>query len=71
LRLSENGSIAAGALADITIIDPNCEWTVEPDMFRSKSRNTPFAGMRLKGLAAVTIVAGEIVFNRSREAAIQ
>ena len=71
LRLSENGSIAAGALADITIIDPNCEWTVEPDMFRSKSRNTPFAGMRLKGLGIATIVGGKVIFNRRREEAAQ
>jgi dihydroorotase len=67
LRLSENGSLAAGALADITIIDPNCEWTVEPNRFRSKSRNTPFAGMRLKGLAIATIVGGEVIFDRRRE----
>jgi dihydroorotase len=70
LRMSENGCLAAGAPADITIIDPNCEWTVEPVRFRSKGRNTPFAGMRLKGLPIATIVGGEIVFDR-REAAVQ
>jgi dihydroorotase len=71
LRLSENGSLAAGLLADITIIDPNCEWTVEPAMFRSKSRNTPFAGMRLKGQAITTIAGGEVIFDRRREAVVQ
>jgi dihydroorotase len=71
LRLSENGSLAPGAHADITIIDPNCEWTVEPDMFRSKSRNTPFAGIRLKGLAMATIAGGKVIFDRQQEAAIQ
>jgi dihydroorotase len=71
LRLSENGSLAAGAPADITVIDPNCEWTVEPSMFRSKSRNTPFAGMRLKGRAIATIARGEIIFDRRREAVVQ
>ena len=71
LRLSEKGSLAAGALADITIIDPNCEWTVVPHMFRSKSHNTPFAGMRLKGRATATIVGGEVIFDRRREAAVQ
>ena len=62
LRL-EAGTLAEGAVADITVIDPNLEWTVAPEKFLSKSRNTPFAGMRLKGRAVVTIVAGEIVYD--------
>jgi dihydroorotase len=62
LRL-EAGSLAEGAVADITVIDPNFEWTVAPEKFLSKSRNTPFAGMRLKGRAVLTIVAGEIVYD--------
>jgi dihydroorotase len=62
LRL-QAGTLAAGAIADITVIDPNLEWTVAPEKFLSKSRNTPFAGMRLKGRAVLTIVAGEIVYD--------
>jgi dihydroorotase len=62
LRL-EAGTLAVGATADITVIDPNLEWTVAPEKFLSKSRNTPFAGMRLKGRAILTIVAGEIVYD--------
>lgn len=62
LRL-DAGSLAVGAVADITVIDPNLEWTVVPEKFLSKSRNTPFAGMRLKGRAILTIVAGEIVYD--------
>ncbi len=62
LRL-EAGTLGVGAVADITVIDPNLEWTVAPEKFLSKSRNTPFAGMRLKGRAVLTIVAGEIVFD--------
>jgi len=62
LRL-EAGTLAEGAIADITVIDPNLEWTVEPEKFLSKSRNTPFAGMRLKGRAVLTIVVGEIVYD--------
>ena len=62
LRL-ERGTLALGAAADITVIDPNLEWTVAPERFLSKSRNTPFAGMRLKGRAVLTIVAGQIVFD--------
>jgi dihydroorotase len=62
LRL-EAGTLAVGAIADVTVIDPNLEWTVAPEKFLSKSRNTPFAGMRLKGRAVLTIVAGEIVYD--------
>jgi dihydroorotase len=62
----EAGTLAEGATADITVIDPNLEWTVAPEKFLSKSRNTPFAGMRLKGRAMMTIVAGEIVYDRRR-----
>jgi dihydroorotase len=65
LRL-EAGTLAEGAIADITVIDPNLEWTVVPEKFLSKSRNTPFAGMRLKGRAVLTIVAGEIVYDRRK-----
>jgi len=62
LRL-DAGSLGVGAIADITVIDPDLEWTVMPEKFLSKSRNTPFTGMRLKGRAVLTIVGGEIVFD--------
>jgi len=65
LRL-ERGTLATGSVADITVIDPNLDWTVEPDRFRSKSRNTPFMGMRLKGRAILTMVGGEIVYDGRR-----
>jgi dihydroorotase len=63
LRLDDAGSLAVGGRADITLIDPNHEWVVDPAKFNSKSRNTPFAGTRLRGKALVTIVAGEIVHD--------
>ncbi len=53
------GSLSAGSVADITIIDAQREWTIEPEQFRSKSRNTPFAGWPVRGRAVCTIVAGE------------
>jgi dihydroorotase len=59
----EAGTLAVGVIADITVIDPNLEWTVAPEKFLSKSRNAPFAGMRLKGKAVLTIVGGEIVYD--------
>lgn len=63
LRLEAEG-MSAKSRADITIIDPDIEWTVDPARFLSKSRNTPFAGMRLRGKAAMTIVGGEVVYDQ-------
>ena len=57
------GTLALGAEADITIIDPNARWTVDPANFRSKSRNTPFARMELTGRATTVIVGGEVRFR--------
>ena len=58
------GTLAEGKPADVTVIDPNHEWTVDPARFISKSRNTPFAGWRLTGNAKVTIVGGRTVWER-------
>jgi dihydroorotase len=63
LRLDDAGTLVPGARADVTLIDPDREWTVDPVKFLSKSRNTPFAGMKLKGKALMTIVAGQIVYD--------
>lgn len=57
------GTLNEGETADITIIDPDLEWTVNPDDFKSLSRNTPFAGWKLKGKAVMTIVDGNIVYS--------
>jgi dihydroorotase len=62
LRLAA-GTLAAGAAADITVVAPEFSWTVDPDKFMSRSRNTPFAGMRLKGRAVMTVVEGETVHD--------
>ena len=58
------GTLAVGAPADVVVFDPAIEWDVRPDAFYSKSRNTPFAGRRLRGRAEATIVRGELVFQR-------
>jgi len=57
------GTLAAGAPADVTLIDPESEWTVDAAQMRSKSRNTPFDGWKLRGRAVMTIVEGEVRFN--------
>jgi dihydroorotase len=64
LRL-EAGTLSVGAPADITLIDPNLEWTVEIDQFQSASRNSPFEGWELKGRAVRTIVSGKTVWKLS------
>ncbi len=58
------GTLAPGAPADVTVFDPEVEWTVRPQEFFSRSRNTPFGGRRLTGRANVTIVRGQVVFQR-------
>ena len=62
LRLP-GGQIAEGQLGDLTILDVNREWIVNPATFRSKSQNTPFSGYRLKGKAVATIIGGQVVFS--------
>ena len=57
------GFLALGASADITIFDPEERWTVDPDRFASKARNTPFAGLELRGKVKYTIVDGKIVYR--------
>jgi len=59
------GRLTPGAPADLTLFDPDAAWTVDPEAFYSKARNTPFGGMTLKGRVMYTIVGGEIVFRRS------
>jgi dihydroorotase len=58
------GTLQIGADADITVIDPTAKWTVDPSKFRSKSNNTPFAGMELTGRAEMVIVGGKVKFRR-------
>jgi dihydroorotase len=58
------GTLSCGAVADIAIINPNTPWTVDPEDFFSKGRNTPFAGFALQGCIQYTILGGTIVFER-------
>jgi dihydroorotase len=58
----ENG-VRPGLKADLTLIDPDGNFTVQAESFKSKSRNTPFEGWSLTGKAVMTIVGGKIVFS--------
>jgi dihydroorotase len=58
------GTLAVGADADVTIIDPDARWTVDPGEFRSKSTNTPYAGWELRGRTSMVLVGGAVKFRR-------
>jgi len=62
LGLENKGKICVGADADLTILNLNKEIVVDVNTFKSKSRNNPFQGWKLKGTPAMTIVGGKIVY---------
>ena len=59
----KKGTLSAGADGDVTIIDPQTEWTIDAARFASKSRNCPFNGWKVRGRAVATIVAGQVKFR--------
>lgn len=58
------GSLQAGLPADITVIDPERQWTVSAEALQSKSKNSPFLGQTLTGAARCTVVGGQIAFQQ-------
>lgn len=60
----DGGRLAVGGPADIAIFDLKRPWTVDPLKLRSKSKNTPWAGVELKGVAVKTILNGAVVYSR-------
>jgi dihydroorotase len=58
------GTLALGAEADVTIIDPDVRWIVDTAQLHSKSTNTPFAGWELRGRADTVLVGGKVKFSR-------
>jgi dihydroorotase len=61
-NLQERGTLRKGAWADVTILDPDLHWTFEAAKSKSKSRNTPFDGLTMRGAAVVSIVGGRIIY---------
>jgi dihydroorotase len=59
----DGGTLREGSRADVTVIDPDAEWVVQPEKFRSKGKNTPYAGWKLKGKVVMTICGGQVVFR--------
>lgn len=55
------GVLQEGAAADVVVFDPKKEWEIDPAKFKTRSRNTPFAGMPVKGKVLHTIVNGQLV----------
>jgi len=58
------GALRRGGVADVTVFDPDVAWTVDATKFRSKGRNTPYAGMELRGRVDCTLVGGRMVYRR-------
>jgi dihydroorotase len=57
------GTLAPGAIGDVSVFDPNRSWVVDPRAFRSKGRNTPYGGTTLMGQARFTVVGGRVVYR--------
>lgn len=63
LNLTDSGTLASGARADICIFDPEQHWTVDPEQLVSAGKNTPFAGWELAGKVSHTLLAGKLVYE--------
>jgi dihydroorotase len=61
--IADLGTLKAGAPADVVVIDADREWVVDPLKFTSKGRNTPLAGVAMKGMIVATVHAGSLVWE--------
>ena len=59
------GTLAKGALGDVTVFDPAREWVVDAKTFRTKGRNTPYSGKTLTGKSRLTVVGGRIAYREA------
>ena len=62
----DKGNLAEGKIADVTIIDPEVEYTIDKNKFRSQGKNTPFHGRKVFGEVEMTICGGKIVYAADR-----
>jgi dihydroorotase len=62
LELGDAGALKAGGRADVTVIDPEKSWTVDSEQFVSKSKNSPFVGIKLTGAPVLTVVGGAVAY---------
>jgi dihydroorotase len=62
----DRGTLAKDAIADITIIDPQKEITIDEEFFKSEAKNSPFIGMQLKGSVLYTIADGKVVYQNEK-----
>jgi dihydroorotase len=60
------GGFRPGDPADLTVFDRDETWTIDPADFRSKGRNTPFAGMEVRGRVKYTIVGGRVIYDHRK-----
>ena len=60
------GSLSEGRPADITVIDPELDWTVDDKEFYTKGSHSPFVGRKLKGRAVMTLVDGRMVMQNGK-----
>ncbi|MDQ3374554.1 MAG: dihydroorotase, partial [Acidobacteriota bacterium] len=60
------GTLRVGAIADVTILDPDLIWTFKTSESKSKSKNSPFDKWNFTGAAVTTIVGGKIVYQRGK-----
>ena len=63
-NLEGRGTLRPGAWGDVTVLDPDLEWTFRAARSKSKSRNTPFDSWKFRGAAVATIVAGRVVYRK-------
>ena len=66
--ISAGSVLEPGADADIVIFDPDEVWTVDPARFASHGRNTPLAGIELRGRVRMTLLGGEVVYDAANDA---
>jgi len=60
------GTLRRGAIADVTVFDPDVKYTVDPKSFVTRGRNSPYAGRELQGRAVYTVVDGRLVHRLAR-----